>query len=197
MADENANNEGGGSPDIINSFIGTIDPSTIEDSKDKKGNAQITAKMTVPGRDDPVTLYVRGDNIDPVRKKAEAGEPMFVQGSSLAKGASLGVTIIEPKEYTGTIEKLHKSGTNDYGDWAATKMAIEGMKNPKQVMLTGDDANAAVESGEGGSVTFKGAWKPAKNDESGKWYSRLTSANSLERQPTADKDAEKSAEPDM
>lgn len=189
MAD-NTENTGGANRTLINSFMGTVDPASIKEHEDKKENSYITAEMTVPGREDPVTLYVRGNNVDTVRQKAEAGETMFVQGDSLAKGTGLGVSVTEPKEYTGKIETLHKSGTNDYGDWAAVKLDVEGMKNAKQVMLTGDDAKAAVEAGEGGSVTFKGAWKPEKNEESGNWYSRLTSANSLDRQPAKDADAE-------
>lgn len=164
---------------ILNAYYGTVNPASVETKKDKNGADYVVAKLDVHSPEKTVDLYVMGRNVEAFKAKVAAGGEIFVQGESLAKGKGISVSSMEPKAYEAKISKLHKSGTNQYGDWAAVKVAIEGMKTERNVMLSGADANAAVAAGEGGTVKFDGAWKPEKNEQTGKWYSRLVSASSL------------------
>lgn len=164
---------------VLNSYFGTVDPATLETRKDKSGNDYYFAKMKVEGPEKVLDLYVRGKLMEAFKAKVDAGETIFVSGESLAKGNGMSVSMLEPKVYEGDILKIHASGNNDYGDYAAVKLKIDGMKNEPNVMLKGDDAQAAVAAGEGGKIKFEGAWKPEQNSETKKWYSRLTSASGL------------------
>ena len=165
---------------LLNAYYGTVDPASIEEKTDKAKKTYLVAKLDVHGPEKTVDLYVRGKAMETFRAKVEAGGQIFVQGETLAKGKAISVSSLEPKSYEAKITKIHKTGTNDYGDWTAAKVAIDGMQNERNVMLSGADARAAKEAGEGGTITFQGAWKPEKNEKSGSWYSRLVSASSLE-----------------
>lgn len=169
---------------LLNAYYGTVDPASIEEKTDKSDKTYLVAKFDVHGPEKIVDLYVRGKAMETFRAKVEAGGQIFVQGESLAKGKGISVSSLEPKTYEAKITKIHKTGTNEYGDWTAAKIAIDGMQNDRHVMLSGADARAANEAGEGGTITFQGAWKPEKNEESGNWYSRLVSACSLEPRAT-------------
>lgn len=174
---------------LLNAYYGTVDPASIEEKKDKAEKTYLVAKLDVHGPEKTVDLYVRGKAMETFRAKVEAGGQIFVQGETLAKGKAISVSSLEPKAYEAKITKIHKTGTNDYGDWTAAKLAIDGMQNERNVMLSGADARAANEAGEGGTITFQGAWKPEKNEESGNWYSRLVSASSLEPRSSLDAEA--------
>ena len=167
-------------PALLNAYYGTVDPASIETRQDKSKKDYLVAKLDVHGPEKTIDLYIRGKAMEAFRAKVEAGGQIFVQGESLAKGKGLSVSTLEPKTYEATISKIHGSGSNDYGDWTAAKIAIEGMEKERNVMLSGADARAASAAGEGGKITFKGAWKPNKNEKTGAWYSRLVSASSLE-----------------
>lgn len=168
---------------LLNAYYGTVDAASIAEKTDKAEKTYLVAKLDVHGPEKTVDLYVRGKAMETFRAKVEAGGQIFVQGESLAKGKGISVSSLEPKAYEAKITKIHKTGTNDYGDWTAAKLAIDGMQNERNVMLSGADARAANEAGEGGTITFQGAWKPEKNEETGNWYSRLVSASSLEPRP--------------
>jgi hypothetical protein len=165
---------------LLNAYYGTVDPASIVEKKDKAEKTYLVAKLDVHGPEKTVDLYVRGKTMEAFRAKVEAGGQIFVQGETLAKGKAISVSSLEPKSYEAKITKIHKTGTNDYGDWTAAKVSIDGMQNERNVILSGADARAANEAGEGGTITFKGAWKPSKNEETGAWYSRLSSASALE-----------------
>jgi len=177
---ENTETDKKQTPALLNAYYGTVDPTSIEEKKDKSGKTYLVAKLDVHGPEKTVDLYVRGKTMETFRAKVEAGGQIFVQGETLAKGKAISVSMMEPKTYEAKISKVHKTGTNEYGDWTAAKIAIEGMKSERNVMLSGADARAANEAGDGGKITFQGAWKPAKNEENGKWYSRLISSSALE-----------------
>lgn len=167
-------------PALLNAYYGTVDPASIETRQDKTGKDYLVAKLDVHGPEKTVDLYIRGKAMETFRAKVEAGGQIFVQGEALAKGKAISVSLLEPKSYEAKITKIHKTGTTEYGDWTAAKLAIDGMQNERNVMLSGADARAANDAGEGGKITFQGAWKPEKNEETGNWYSRLVSASSLE-----------------
>lgn len=164
---------------LLNAYVGTVNPASVEVRQDKNKADYLVAKLDVHGPEKTVDLYIRGKAMDAFRAKVAEGGEIFVQGEAIAKGKGISVSSLEPKAYEATITKLHGSGTNEYGDWAAVKANIEGMKTERNVMLSGADAKAAVAAGEGGKIKFDGAWKPEKNEQSGKWYSRLVSASSL------------------
>lgn len=164
---------------LLNAYVGTVNPASVEVRQDKNKADYLVAKLDVHGPEKTVDLYIRGKAMEAFRAKVAEGGEIFVQGESLAKGKGISVSSLEPKAYEATITKLHASGSNEYGDWAAVKATIEGMKTERNVMLSGEDAKAAVAAGEGGKIKFDGAWKPEKNEQSGKWYSRLVSASSL------------------
>ena len=167
-------------PVLLNAYYGTVDPASIETRQDKSKKDYLVAKLDVHGPEKTVDLYIRGKAMETFRAKVEAGGQIFVQGESLAKGKGLSVSSLEPKTYEATISKIHGTGSNEYGDWTAAKIAIEGMEKERNVMLSGADARAANAAGVGGKITFQGAWKPEKNEENGNWYSRLISASALE-----------------
>lgn len=176
---------------LLTSFMGTVEAANVEMKTGKGDKQYMEAKMDVPGKDAQITLYVHGeDRVKKMQEKINAGGAIFVQGEALARGAGLGVTLLEPKKYEGEIVALHKTGTNEIGDWAAARLKLDGMEKERNVMLTGDDAKAAIEAGAGGKIAFAGAWRASKNEENGKWYSQLVSASSLERAPVAEKDPE-------
>ena len=166
---------------LINSFVGKVDPKSIKRHCGKDGQPYVSAIMTVSGRERPVQIYLRGAMIHRVRERMDEGREIFVEGDIMMAGKSLSVWRIDPKRYTGTIEVIHKIGCNQRGDWAAVRMKVRGVS--LQVMLSGADARAAAAAGEGGSVTFKGAWKPQRNEMTGTWHSRLVSASSLFQPP--------------
>lgn len=162
--------------DLITSFIGTVDPASLEDRTDKAGKAFVFAKLESSVNGKAVDLYVRGGAIEPFREKVAAGEQVFVQGTSLASGKALGVTSVEPKTYAIQIEAI-KNGTNDYGDWAAVKASVEGMEKPKHILLEGADAARAVAAGVGNKMEFEGAWRANKNQQDNYWSSQLVGAS--------------------
>lgn len=164
---------------VLNSYVGTVDAGSVEARKDKKGNDYLVAKMTVHGPDKEVDLYVRGAMMEVFLAKVEAGGQIFAQGEIIAKGKGLSVTNLEPKTYEATIVKIHGTGTNEFGDWTSARLAIDGMAKERNALLGGADAHAANAAGEGGKISFKGAWKPEKN-ENNTWYTKLVSASSLE-----------------
>ena len=166
---------------LINSFVGKVDPKSMRLHHGHDGHPYVSAVMTVPGRDLPVHLYLRGAAVHRVRERAHEGRDVFVEGDIMMAGKCLSVWRIEPKRYTGTIEVIHKVGCNRRGDWAAVRMMVGGVS--MQVMLSGADARAAAAAGKGGSITFKGAWKPQRNEITRTWHSRLVSASSLFQPP--------------
>jgi hypothetical protein len=164
---------------ILNAYYGTVNPASVETKKDKNGADYVVAKLDVHSPEKTVDLYVFGKAMETFRAKIEAGGQIFVQGESRAAGKGINVSSFEPKTYEAKISKIHETGTTEYGDWTAANIAIEGMDKEKNVMFSGNDARAASAAGEGGTITFQGAWKPKKNEQTGKWYSRLVSASSL------------------
>lgn len=176
MTEQNSKPRGPGRT-LINSFVGKVDPKSMKRHFGRNGQPYVSAVMTVPGRERPVLLYLRGTAVQGVRERAHEGRDIFVEGDVMMAGRHLSVWRIDPKRYTGTIEVIHKVGCSRRGDWAAVRMALGGVS--MQVMLSGADARAAAAAGEGGSITFKGAWKPQRNEMTGKWRSRLVSASSL------------------
>lgn len=168
---------------LLNAYVGKVDPASIEEKTSASGKPYVVAKLDVESPEKTVDIYVHGEKrIAELKEKIETGAPIFVQGETLAAGKGISVGGFEPKTYTGTIEKIHASGRNDYGDWAAVRMDI-GLKSPRNIMLSGQDALDAVAAGEGSEFSFQGAWKPEKNPESGNWYSKLVSASSLGPRP--------------
>jgi hypothetical protein len=167
-------------PALLNAYYGTVDPSSIETRQDKNGKDYLVAKLDVHGPEKTVDLYLFGKTMETFRAKVEAGGQIFVQGESRAAGKGINASYFEPKTYEAKIIKIYGTGTTKYGDWTSAKISVDGMQKEKSVMFSGEDARAANAAGEGGTITFQGAWKPEKNEETGAWYSRLVSASSLE-----------------
>lgn len=174
-----------GSQTLLNAYVGMMNPAEIVEKQDRNGKPYAVGKFHVTGPDKVIDVYAFGKNAETLREKAATGEPFFIQGESLARGTGLSVSSFEPKTYEATVVKIYANGSNDYGDWAATRLAIEGMGTEKQAMLSGKDARAVLAAGEGGKISFEGAWKPELNEQSKKWYSRLVSAGSVGRAPRA------------
>lgn len=167
-------------PALLNAYYGTVDPASIETKQDRNGKDYLVAKLDVHGPEKTVDLYVFGKTMETFRAKVEAGGQIFVQGESRAAGKGINASSFEPKTYEAKISKIYETGTTQYGDWTAAKIAVLGMEKEKNVIFSGADARAASAAGKGGKITFKGAWKPNKNEKTGAWYSRLVSASSLE-----------------
>ena len=176
MTEQNSKPRGKGRT-LVNAFVGKVDPKSMKRHHGHDGHPYVSAIMTVPGRERPVRLYLRGAAVQGVRERAHEDREIFVEGDIMMAGRCLSVWRIDPKQYTGTIEVIHKVGCNRRGDWAAVRMTVDGVS--MQVMLSGADARAAAAAGAGGSITFKGAWKPQRNEMTGTWSSRLVSASSL------------------
>jgi hypothetical protein len=174
---------------LLNAYYGTVDPASIEEKTDKAEKTYLVAKLDVHGPEKTVDLYVFGKVMDAFRARVEAGGQIYVQGESIAKGNGISVSALEPKTYEATIAKIYETGTTQYGDWTSARIAIPGMAKEKSVMFSGEDARAANAAGEGGTITFQGAWKPNKNEKTGNWYSRLVSASSLEPRSSLDAEA--------
>lgn len=167
----------GASRNLLDTKFGTVDASSIVAKEDKGGKPFIVAKMTTAGGKE-IDVYARGKNIDVLKAKAEAGEPFLATGELLARGKGLSLSSVDGKEYSGKVVEVTKEGSNDYGDWKAVKLQVEGKDKPWSVLLTGDDAEKAVKDAD---ITVNLAWTAGQID--GRWMTSAVSSASLKREP--------------
>ena len=166
---------------LLDTKFGTVDPASISEQTSKTDKPYLTATM-VTGSGKEVTIYAHGEKrIAALREKAATGEPLFVTGELLAKGAGISASKFEPTTYSGKITEITKEGENDGRPWAAAKLKVADKEKPMAILATGDDVARVKQAGDA-EIAIDAVWV-ARKREDGSWRSSAVSANTLMREP--------------
>ena len=179
------------SRELVDTKYGVIVAGSVEEKPTKNDAEKTYMTATLRTATKEMTVYAHSPAAkEALTAKAESGEPTFVMGELLAKGAGISASVFAPKTYEGKVVEIGKTGENEYGPWAVTSLEVEGKDKPIKFLATGDDV-AKMKEGESVSVDI--AWVAGQR-ENGSWGTSPVSANNIVRDIPA---AEKAEEPSM
>lgn len=174
MADEKKANR-----DLVDTKYGVIVAGSVSEKPTKADNDKTFMTATLRTASKEMTVYAHSDAMKEALKAKEAsGEPTFVMGELLAKGAGISASKFDAKTYEGKVTNIGKTGENEYGPWAVTTLEIEGKDKPMKFLATGDDVAKMV---EGKTVSVDIAWVAGQR-EGGSWSTSPVSANNIVRE---------------
>ncbi|MFX4300222.1 hypothetical protein [Pseudosulfitobacter pseudonitzschiae] len=174
MADEKKT-----SRELVDTKYGVIVADSVVEKPTKADNDKTFVTATLRTASKEMTVYAHSDaSKEALKAKAASGEPTFVMGELLAKGAGISASKFDAKTYEGKVVEIGKNGENEYGPWAVTSLEVEGKDKPMKFLATGDDVAKMV---VGETVSVDIAWVAGQR-ENGSWGSSPVSANNIVRE---------------